>query len=173
MQADVAEMRRLTLFRLSWPRPGGLQHVSLDTAIESGEFLDFDTTLSEPVVGDDQRLLLRLRRELQAWERLQVTFDQSPAIVAELLGIMHRDRPNSVFLSRSLIEWLYAMGVCLKNLGLLHAAVHHALTSGTVRTPTLRSLAHDPDEQVRIEDEQPTVEERREWLELLQGDGQG
>ncbi len=87
-------------------------------------------------------------------------------------GIMGPDRPGITFVSRSLFEWLYAMGVCLGNLALLHAAVYHGLTNNMAVMPSLDALAHDPDEQIRIEHERPTVEERRDWLASLLGEAQ-
>ncbi len=60
-------------------------------------------------------------------------------------GIMGPDRPVTTFVSRSLFEWLYAMGVCLGNLALLHAAVYHGLTNNMAVMPSLDALAHDPD----------------------------
>ena len=140
---------------------------ALDTAITSGEFLDFDKDLNSWLVGPFQEALLELRHHIARLRSLEETLDTKARLVlVERFKQLHTEQPMSVLN----IDILSAIAVHDEqhNVVTLMKSIFRAAQSDATSVEHITLYGKTPleVEDQRMSEEIATPEQIRQWIEV-------
>ena len=148
-----------------------LRTASLDEAINSGEFLDFDIASDAYYVGSLQQCMIDLRNHIEQLRRNEELFNAEKRIrLMEDLKVFKNE--TNVVKSNSDLVVVFSAHDIQANIVELARAIYRTLDGDTGATHELQIYSSSPFavENERIAKERPSVAEIRDWLLREKGD---
>ena len=137
---------------------------TIDSAIDSGVFLEYDRETDSYNASSIQKRLLQLRNQIRRLKHLEDFPKGMMETAGDLSGARRGDKPVSV--SRFILLTALALADCHINIVNLCRAIYLALDGQTEHLDRLeiRPTTPDPEMANRIEKERPTLDDVREFF---------